>query len=402
MSRETYRLFSEGRIAGLTLPNRLVRSATWDPCIQASRQMSQEVLDLYRALAAGGVGLIITGGFPAYREPAPAEAAHRKSAFTYADLRIEGIERLAEAVHAASPDCKVVAQVEAGYPVSGPSAVPSPFSREVVRSLELAEIQAAIDAFVEAIVDMQRAGFDGVQIHAAHRQLLSRFLSPHTNHREDAYGGSAANRMRIVKEIVAGARRQVGDFPILIKMNCTDYVEGGIDRGIFLEQARLAAEAGIDAIEVSGGMWDCLVKTEAELGFRPVPSPEAHTQIWQAESQSYFLSSARALDAGVPVILVGGNRDVERLEAIVQEGQVDFIALCRPLICEPDLPKRWLEGRGNPAAACLSCNACLYAMTVHPGRPEPGLVTCVFRRDKAMYRAAQEWLSTWVEVNRAA
>jgi len=403
MSRHGYRIFSEGRIANLVLPNRLVRSATWDPCIHAGRKMTQEVLDLYRRLAEGGVGLIITGGFPVYREPTPDEAGTRRATYTYPDLRIDGIERLVETVHAASPGCKVVAQVETGYPVSGPSAVSSPFSREIGRPLELAEIQQVIESFIAAIADMKRAGFDGVQVHAAHRQLLSRFLSPHTNHRVDEYGGSAANRMRIVREIVAGARHAssgVGDFPILIKMNCTDYVDDGIDLAIFLEQARMAAEAGIDAIEVSGGMWDCLVKSEAQLGFRPVPSPEAHTWVNHPGSQSYFLSYAQALRLEIPVILVGGNRDVERLEAIVRDGQADFIALCRPLICEPDLPNRWLEGRGGPAAACLSCNACIYAMTVHPGRSEPDLVTCVFRRDKNMYKAAQEWLSSWVEKNK--
>lgn len=102
----------------------------------------------------------------------------------------------------------------------------------------------------------------------------------------------------------------------------------------------------------------------------------------------------------IPVILVGGNRDVERLEAILRGGRVDFIAMCRPLISEPDLPNRWLEGRGSPKTDCISCNSCLYAMIMRPGRSEPGLVTCIFKRDKSQYKAAQEWLASWAQEHR--
>ena len=89
----------------------------------------------------------------------------------------------------------------------------------------------------------------------------------------------------------------------------------------------------------------------------------------------------------------------ERLEAIVRQGKVDFIALCRPLICEPDLPNRWLAGRGSSTAACISCNSCIYAMIVHPGRPEPGVVTCVYKHDQPQHRMAQRWLAAWVSKN---
>jgi 2,4-dienoyl-CoA reductase-like NADH-dependent reductase (Old Yellow Enzyme family) len=261
--------------------------------------------------------------------------------------------------------------------------------------LEPAEIARIVDHFVAAIVAMRDAGFDGVQLHAAHGGLLSTFLSPYTNRRTDGYGGPAHNRVRIVAEIVARARERVGSFPILIKMNGTDYLPGGIDSDSLPELARAVRGAGIDAIEVSGGMWDCLLRPEKELGFRPVPSPEAHTRLGRPERQSYFLPYAARLDLDIPVILVGGNRDIERLEAIVRQGQADLIALCRPLLREPDLPRRWREGRGARTAACISCNACLFAMYVHPGRPEPGVASCVYDQDKEMYRQAQRWLVSW-------
>ncbi|MHA2272907.1 MAG: NADH:flavin oxidoreductase [Candidatus Hodarchaeales archaeon] len=402
MRRDNYQLFSEGKIGPLMLPNRLVRSATWDPCILKSREMTDEVLHLYQELALGGVGLIITGGFPVFQEQGLNDSSG-KWLSTYADLRVYGIERMAHLVHASSQNCRIIAQLENGDLSARPSVIKSPFSRRKLRPLTVEEISDIIDCFVEGIVDMKQAGFDGVQLHAAHGGLLSRFLSPYTNRRNDAYGGSTSKRVRIIREIVSKARQLVGDFPILVKMNCTDYLEGGVNIDSFPEQAREIEQTGVDAIEVSGGMWECLFKSEEELGFRPVPAPESHTRIRNPEKQSYFLKYAEQLDLSIPVILVGGNRDVERLEEIVNQGKIDFIALSRPLIRplirEPDLPNKWLEGQGGRTTECISCNSCIYSMHIHPGKPEPGLVTCVHKNDKSQHRLAQKWLASWVRKN---
>jgi 2,4-dienoyl-CoA reductase-like NADH-dependent reductase (Old Yellow Enzyme family) len=398
MGRSNYKIFSQGKIGNVVLSNRLVRSATGDPSILTSRKMTDEVLNLYRELAIGGIGLIITGGLPVYREKLPGEDSSR-SMYTYNDLQVEGIDQLTDVVHSSRLDCKIVAQLETDYLNAGPSDISSPFSRERIRPLAIEEIRSVIDRFVEAIVRMKEAGFDGVQLNGAHGGLLSCFLSPYTNRRNDKYGGSTRNRARIVKEIVSGAREKVGDWPILIKVNCTDYMEGGIDFDNFPELAEEIEALGIDALEVSGGMWDCLIRSEEELGFRPVPAPDAHTRIGRPEKQSYFLKYAERLNLNIPVILVGGNRNIERLEEIVRQGKVDFIALCRPLIREPDLPNRWLQSRGKNAAQCISCNSCIYNMSVHPGRLEPGPVTCLARQDKQQHKLAQEWLSSWVDKN---
>jgi 2,4-dienoyl-CoA reductase-like NADH-dependent reductase (Old Yellow Enzyme family) len=182
-------------------------------------------------------------------------------------------------------------------------------------------------------------------------------------------------------------------------MNCTDYVEGGTDIDTFPQLARQVEGAGVDAIEISGGMWDCLVRSEEQLGFRPVPAPESHTRIHTPQKQSYFLEYAERLEVQTPVILVGGNRDVERLEAIIQQGKVDLISLCRPLISEPHLPRRWLEGTGKSTADCISCNSCLYDMYMHLRRSEPWIANCLFKRDCRQVKAAQRWLSSWVRKN---
>ena len=402
MDRSAYQIFTAGKIANLTLPNRLVRSATWEPSVICSRQVTDQVLDLYRALALGGVGLIITGGFPVLERAMSTNPGSAGKLRSYDDIRIDGIGKIAQVVHDSGTGCSVVAQLEVGYLGAEPSEIDSPFRQGKSRSLSTEEIREVVDGFVQAIVGMKAAGFDGVQLHAAHGGLLSRFLSPYTNRRSDAYGGSAWNRVRIVWEIISQARGSVGDWPILIKMNCTDYLEGGIDVDTFPELAAEVVRAGVDAIEISGGMWDCLARPEEELGFRRVPAPESHTCINSPDKQSYFLECARRLDVDVPVILVGGNRDIERLEAMVRQGTVDFVALCRPLISEPDLPNRWREGRGSSATDCISCNSCIHAMIVHPGREVPELATCVFKRDQQQHKMAQAWLASWTGKNVVA
>ncbi len=395
MNREAYTLFSPARIGSLSLPNRLVRSAAWDPVIIARRAMLDEVLQVYRRLAEGGVGLIITGGLPVYDEdPATGRPLYHRH------LAIAGIERLAEAVHTAGRGCRVVAQLETGHTAAGPSDYPSPFRAHALRPLTAGEIQAIAASFVEAALAMQAAGFDGVQLHAAHGGLLSLFLSPHANRRTDEYGGPPENRLRFLREIVSGIRRAAPGFPVLVKLNGTDCLPGGTDAATFPALAAGVARAGVDAMEVSGGLWDCLARPQSELGFRPVPSPESRTRLRRPESQSYFLPCLQGVDVGIPRILVGGNRDVERIELIVRSGQAEFISLCRPLIREPDLPDRWRAGRGSRLAACISCNACLYDMRVHPGRPGPGVVRCVHIEEPQLRRPAQRWLTTWVRQHR--
>jgi 2,4-dienoyl-CoA reductase-like NADH-dependent reductase (Old Yellow Enzyme family) len=239
MTRQRYTIFSKGRIGNLTLPNRLVRSATWDPSILRTRKMSHEVLDLYRRIAQGGVGMIITGDFPVVPDDMYEGEDAGVKTLSYDDIRIDGLGELVNVVHESAFGCKIVAQLSRGYG-PGPSKIPSPFLREeeLLRPLTTKEVDRLIDCFVDAILWMKEEGFDGAQLHAAHGGLLSQFLSPYANRRDDAYGGSIQNRARIVTQIISRAKEKVDDFPILIKMNCTDYVEGGIDIANFPELAK--------------------------------------------------------------------------------------------------------------------------------------------------------------------
>ena len=204
---------------------------------------------------------------------------------------------------------------------------------------------------------------------------MSSFLSPYTNRRDDQYGGSIKKRVAILREIIEKARESVDDFPILIKMNCTDHIEGGIDIEVFCEVAKEVEAMGFDAVEVSGGMWDCLSRSEEELGFFPLPIPESRTRINNLDKQSYFVHAAERLDIDIPVIVVGGHRNVESLEKIINRGMVDFFSFARPLISEPDLPNRWLEGRGSEKADCVSCNSCLLEIKSKP-------LKCVLKQNR--------------------
>lgn len=369
-------LFQPCRIGCLELANRFVRSATWDPAMVFARRVDLRTVQTYQALAAGGAGLPTTG----------------HGSYSYDDVRIRGFRRLVAAIHGAEPTCRVIAQIGVDVPGAAPSGVPTPFDDRPPRTLSLREVRALTQRLAVAVRGVRRDGFDGAQFHAAHGGLLSRFLSPYANARRDAYGGSPEGRARILRESVAAARDLVGDFPILVKMNGSDFVPGGLDLTSLPAQAAAVAAAGIDAIEISGGMWDCLVRGERELGFRPVPSPEARTHLTPDE-ESYFARYAHAAKGAVdvPIILTGGNRDLVRLATLVRGGIADLIGLSRPLVREPDLIARWRSGKGASSAACISCNGCLYDMYAALDRGTPGHVVCVAAQAPERWPAARAW-----------
>ncbi len=341
------RLFSEGRIGTLRLPNRLVRSATAERMATADGMTTAEHRAMYRALAAGGVGLIITGH--AYVR-ADGRAGPTMTGM-HEDRAVPGWRALVEEVHAAGG--VIAAQINHGGRQSPPALVGTPLAPSAVplgemtpRPLTDVEIVALIGDYVAAAERALAAGFDAIQIHAAHGYLLSSFNSPFTNRRQDRWGGDWAGRASMAREIIRSVRRLVGPaYPLMMKMNATD----GLDAGLALADAtRMAADfaaAGLDAIEVSGGSADA--PTVMSQTIRP------------GGEEAYFAGEAAAVRAAVsiPVITVGGIRSYAVAERVLEEGAADFVALCRPLIREPDLPRRWAAGDRRPAT-CISCNLC--------------------------------------------
>lgn len=341
--RDHYKVFSKGKIGKLSLKNRLVRSATHlgssPDCI-----FSDHGLSVHKAFSRGGVGLIITGHMSVV--PTASEEGNHYCSCIHEDQYVPSIARIAETVHRSSNDCKVIAQINhlgmkdlGDKPVS-PSGISWPSTNQKLHTLSTDEVKDIIKSFIHAALRVKKAGFNGVQLHCAHAYLLSTFLSPYFNQRTDVYGGSLKKRVRIVREIVEGIRTEAGeDFPVLVKVNSNDAVEDGLNMESFPAFAGEIAKTGVDAIEISGN--DTL-----------------RSDLNEREQQSYYVKYADRLDLGIPVMMTGGNKNIEYMEEIIRQGKVDFFGLARPLIREPGLPGRWMEGKGAEECDCISCNLC--------------------------------------------
>ena len=392
-------VFSPGRIGDIELKNRLVRSATYDNAATAEGRVTEKMIEIYRTSAKGGVALIITGIVGVYKK---AMAPHLILG-NYDDSFIPDLRKISQAVHDSDGECKIMIQLHhPGRQVIHPEdlmkflpylpkvylsyieqhpevlqsqeqqtqlvepTAPSPvfdtlFDR-TPRGLDINEIHEIIDAYAEGIRRVQEAGFDGVQLHAAHGYLLSSFISPHTNKRDDHYGGSTENRTRIIAEIYERARKKVGEnFPIIIKFNTMDILPDGIDIVEATKVGKIFSKIGFDAIETSGGMWESVTQGQEQMGWKPVIIPESRTEIKSKDQEAYFLPGATALKHEIknPIILVGGLKSFDKIEEILESGSADFISLSRSLIRQPDLPNLWLSGSGKNTAECISCNACL-------------------------------------------
>jgi 2,4-dienoyl-CoA reductase-like NADH-dependent reductase (Old Yellow Enzyme family) len=228
-----------------------------------------------------------------------------------------------------------------------PSAVYDTSTKIMPRAMTDTEIWEIVDAFGEAARRSRIAGFDAVQIHGAHGYLVSEFLSPYTNRRDDYWGGDEVRRFHFVEEVYKAVRREVGeDYPVLIKMNADDLLEGGLRIEETARIARRLQEQGIDAVEVSGGMYESGGKT-------------AQSDILTPGEEAYFRSAGGVFkkNLNIPVMLVGGMRSKAVMEDVLLKGETDLISLSRPLIREPDLPNKLREGK--EAADCISCNGCM-------------------------------------------
>ncbi len=346
------RLFEETRIKSLTLPNRFVRSATWEGMANEDGACTRPLIECMEQLANGGVGLIITGHAYVSAEG----QAGRRQLGVYSDDLVAGLTEMTTAVHKAGG--RIVLQLAhagcvanrelSGQEALGPSALETdkgPVGREMTGE----EIRRVVDAFGDGAVRAEKAGFDGVQIHAAHGYLLSQFLSPFFNKRIDAYGGSLENRRRMVLEVLQRIKGRVGaDFPVMIKMNAQDFVDGGLSADEALKVAAVLSESGIDAIEMSGG-----------TAFSGKLTPVRPGKLESQDDEVFYRQEAAKYKKKVtaPLILVGGIRSFAVAERLVEDETVDYISMSRPLIREPDLINRWKAGDLRKAA-CISDNGC--------------------------------------------
>ncbi len=382
-------VFSPARIGSIQTRNRILRSATTLGLAEKDGRPKNELIDAYVELCEGGVGAIITGAMGVQKN---GRFGSTSTFLFHQDDYIPDYRRVTDQVHA--HNTPIIAQIAHGgrqtrRAVTGEATVaPSPitdpyYNEETPRELTELEIREIIQNFISTIERAQKAGFDGVQLHAAHGYLLSGFLSPATNERTDQWGGSTENRFRIIREIFQGARKKVGNYPILIKISAYDHQSDGLRVPESIQIAAMLQEAGCDAIEVSCGMavdgFSTLrvpeIPTEAVLAFSfrykdsnpvvktllPVFAPmivNRHEPLF-----NYNVCAAQEIkkQVSIPVIAVGGIRTLPDIEQIIGNNMADLVAMSRPFIIEPDIVNKF-KTESRQDSSCINCGFCLLAI----------------------------------------
>ena len=339
-------------LAHLSCRGRLVRSAVHSFLGTTDGYMTEDEYAMYEELAANGVALIITG----HCCVDPLGRANPEQINIFDDVYIPQFVRAAELVHAGG--ARFVVQISHAGPraidvedLADVTARPLKKHREA-RELTIDEIHSIEQAFVQAAVRVQRAGADGVQLHAAHSYLLSRFVDPTFNQRTDVYGGSAENRFRVVENILRGIREVCGpDFPVFVKINSDSKTEDAVYEQDLRWMLQRMKELGVELAELSG------------VDFINQPK----------EARVYYLERAARLrrETGISMSLVGGVRTLAEMEQVLASG-IDMVSLGRPLVCEPDLLTKLLAGQAQ--SKCLSCNRCFVLPHMHAG------MRCIWQR----------------------
>jgi 2,4-dienoyl-CoA reductase-like NADH-dependent reductase (Old Yellow Enzyme family) len=370
-------LFETTMIKSLTLPNRFVRSATWEGLAGDDGFVTPRLIDVAVQLAKGGAGLIISGHAYVSREG----QAGSWQLGVYSDTLVPGLTEMVKAVH----DCggKIAMQLAhagsraasrlSGLDPMGPSTAEFE-GKQVGLEMTKKDIEQVAQTFAAAALRARTAGFDAVQIHAAHGYLLSQFLSPYFNKRTDEYGGNIENRTRLALEILEAIQKTVGhDFPIFIKLNSEDFLPDGLTVDDMIKASEILERAGVDGIEMSGGTF---------LSGKNFPSRQGKPG--PGEPEAYYEDAAIRYKKKVkaPLMLVGGLRTIETAERLIINGVTDYIAMCRPFIREPALVNRWKSGDRMPAL-CVSDSGCF-----KPGFEGKG-VSCVVEARQQVKKGKQ-------------
>ena len=386
--------FAPSYLKGIELPTRIIRSATHEGMADETGRPDEKLIRTYERYAKGGAGLIITGYMGISQQ---GKCPLYNMTMIDRDELIPAWREVTDRVHAAG--APIIAQIahsgrQTRKKVTGVKpAAPSPrrdflYWECVPHRLREKEIYKVIADFADAALRAKLAGFDGVQLHCAHGYLLHGFLSPHTNHRRDKWGGSLENRFRIVSEIIKAVRAKVGDFPVIAKISSSEKERDGLDPAEAVEIAKLLDKAGIDGIEVSCG--------RASEGFNmsrgAFPYPIMCTDNFRFEMfpkftwpilkpfmklifqspQPIFNYNVEAAEmikqaVSVPVIVCGGIRTLNDINMILSGGKADFVSMSRPFICEPNLVNRLRDGE-ETEVRCINCNYCLMGAERRPMR----------------------------------
>ncbi len=378
-------LLSPGRIGSLDIRNRILMTPMGSNLAEESGEMGERITAYYEARASGGAGLLIVGvGAICW----PEGACNPNQVAISDDRFLPGLTQFAQRLHAQGAKVAIqlqhaskvaICDIAAGRPMLVPS-VPAPKTTNLMDDLSPAEcavfvadytkkgatiayevmtkerIAEITQRFADAAVRAQQAGFDAVELHAGHGYLLSSFLSPASNKREDEYGGTLENRARFLVEVIAAVKEQAGsDFPVWCRIDAKEFeTEGGIRFEDAQRTAELAEAAGADAIHVSA--------------YADPSKGHAFTLAPLVQQPSGYVEFAREIKqrVNVPVIAVG-RIEPEKAEALIASGGADFVAMGRKLLADPELPRKLGEGRPEDIRPCIYCYTCVGQIFLNQG-----------------------------------
>lgn len=389
-------LFSPMKIGNCEIKNRIVMSPMLMGFGQFDGCATEQMMDYYEERAKGGTGLIITeicrindkhgaaafaqlGASHDYQIAGLSEFAnriHRHGAKLFVQLHHPGRQNVGLAIGTV-PACIALTRMCKSFPktlfkvapkiapfmsrhnialssVSASKCEPSYFAGGRVRALSRREVKQLVRQFVQGAVRCKKAGIDGVELHGTHGYLIQQFLSPNTNQRTDEYGGSFENRLRFLREIVEGIRKECGDFPIIVRLTVDEFYDKigkpgkGYDVKTGVEYAKAIADMGVDAIDVSSASYDTfnywLEPTSFDCGWRKYLAAEVKKVV------------------DIPVIAANLIRSPEQAERQLEEGTQDFVSLGRPHIADPHWAQKTMEGREKEIKRCICCLYCIQSM----------------------------------------
>ena len=317
--------FSPFTVNGKTVKNRFIRSATNSHLDNTDGIISDAEIEMYDALGHGDVGTIITGHMSV--APDPAYRADIAQPSIGSDEFIPGIRRVADKIH--EYGSLAIAQIS----MAGPKGI-TPFDFNELSTEEMEQIR---DWFINAAIRVQKAGFDGVQIHIAHWYMLQAVVNRDLNHRTDKYGGPDENLIRMPKEIIEGIRKECGpDFLVYVKMNAHNTAEGIDDYDLLAYYVKTLTESGVDLVEISGSDFTRQTRT----------------------AECYYIDAVKYLRERFPEItlsLVGGIYSEEAIDRVLET--TDFVSMARTLLTQPDFILKLKNGEALKSR-CIHCNKC--------------------------------------------
>lgn len=346
------KLFSEGKIGNLKLKNRVVMPAMGTSFASSTGEASDEIIKYYEERAKGGSGLIITEITRIDNETGVGTPNQLAVTDSY---QIPRLQKLTRTIH--KYDTKIFTQLHHpgrqahskvlnGKQIVAPSPIASKAIGEVPRELTTEEVEAMVKKFIKGAKISQMSGFDGVEIHGAHGYLICQFLSPSTNKRTDKYGGNFTNRMRILTEIIVGIKYICGkDFPISVRIDGDEFVEDGIKIDEAVKIARYLESIGVDVINVSSGTYETS---------STIIEPISYEQGWKKH-----FSQAVKDNVKIPVIACDNIKKPDFAEKLLEENNMDFVAVGRGQIADPEWVNKAYEGKDNEIRSCISCLKCI-------------------------------------------